>query len=64
MNALDAMGFTLLAIAAVALIAYRRRTSARREANHRMARSMRFAIESEAFAQAVAPQKRLLRRAS
>jgi hypothetical protein len=64
MNALDAMGLALLAIAAIALIAYRRRTGARWEAHRRMARSLRFALESEAFAQAVAPQKRLLRRAS
>ncbi|MGD0498233.1 MAG: hypothetical protein ABSC23_07335 [Bryobacteraceae bacterium] len=63
METANALAFALLALADLALIAHLRRISQRRERAKRMMRSLQLVLTREAFAEAVLPQKRLLRRA-
>jgi hypothetical protein len=63
MEIANAFALALLALADLALIAHLRRISQRRKRDARMTRSLRLVLMREAFADAVLPRKRLLRRA-
>ena len=63
MNAVYALFFALLAVADLALIVGLRWLNQRRTENLRISRALKLALTRDAFAEAMFPRKRLLRRA-